>query len=67
MFGVDIVTVTPEEARRNRDFEMYFLAENFGNLAVLKSMTSIGGEVAALTGLMNPYPDGPLGVIEEGA
>ena len=67
VFGVDIVTVTPEAARRNRDFEMYFWAENFGNLAVLKSMTSIGGEVAALTGQWNPYPDGPLGVIEEGA
>ena len=67
VFGVDIVTVTPEAARRNRDFEMYFWAENFGNLAALKSMTSIGGEVAALTGQWNPYPDGPLGVIEEGA
>ncbi len=67
VFGVDIVTVTPEAARRNRDFEMYFWAENFGNLAALKSMTSIGGEVAALTGQWNPYPDGPLGVIQEGA
>jgi imidazolonepropionase-like amidohydrolase len=30
-------------------------------------MTSIGGKVAALTGKLNPYPDGPLGVIEPGA
>ncbi|MDJ0992208.1 MAG: amidohydrolase family protein [Dinoroseobacter sp.] len=67
VFGVDIVTVTPEAARRNRDFEMFFWAENFGNLATLKSMTSIGGKVAALTGQWNPYPDGPLGVIQEGA
>ncbi len=67
VFGVDIVTVTPEAARRNRDFELHFWAENFGNLATLKSMTSIGGEVAALTGQWNPYPDGPLGVIQEGA
>ena len=67
VFGVDIVTVTPETARRNRDYEMYFWAENFGNLAALKSMTSIGGKVAALTGQWNPYPDGPLGVIREGA
>ncbi len=67
VFGVDIVTVTPEAARRNRAYEMYFWAENFGNLATLKSMTSIGGEVAALTGQWNPYPEGPLGVIEEGA
>ncbi len=27
VLGVDIVTVTPEAARRNRDFEMYFWAE----------------------------------------
>ena len=67
VFGVDIVTVTPEAARRNRDFEMYFWAETFGKLATLQSMTSIGGKVAALTGQWNPYPDGPLGVIEEGA
>lgn len=66
-FGVDVVTVTPEDALRQRDFEMYFWAEEFGNLATLKSMTSIGGNVAALTGLLNPYPDGPLGVIQEGA
>jgi imidazolonepropionase-like amidohydrolase len=30
-------------------------------------MTSIGGKLAALTGKLNPYPDGPLGVIKEGA
>ena len=30
-------------------------------------MTSISGKLAALTGKLNPYPDGPLGVIEEGA
>ncbi len=31
-------------------------------------MTSIGGEIAAMTGeFMNPYPEGKLGVIEEGA
>ena len=66
-FGVDIVTNTPANALRTRDHEMWFWAENFGNLATLKSMTSIGGKVAALTGKWNPYPDGPLGVIEEGA
>jgi imidazolonepropionase-like amidohydrolase len=31
-------------------------------------MTSVGGEIAAMTGdFMNPYPEGKLGVIEEGA
>ena len=40
----------------------------FGNFAALVSMTSIGGEIAAMTGdFMNPYPEGKLGVIEQGA
>jgi imidazolonepropionase-like amidohydrolase len=40
----------------------------FGNHEALVSMTSIGGEIAALSGpVVNPYPDAKLGVIEEGA
>jgi len=65
-FGADVVTVSPVEALRQRDFEMFFWADNFGTFATLRSMTSIGGEVAALTGKLNPYPH-KLGVIEEGA
>ena len=41
--------------------------EYFDNLSVLRSAASWGGEVAAMTGPNNPYPDGRLGVIEEGA
>ncbi len=66
-FGVDTVTVTPANAIRNRDHEIWFWADKFGNLQTLKSMTSIGGKLAALTTKHNPYPAGPLGVIEEGA
>ena len=66
-FGVDTVTVTPANALRNRDHEIWFWANKFGNLQTLKSMTSIGGKLAALTGGQNPYPTGPLGVIKEGA
>jgi len=66
-FGVDTVTVTPANAIRNRDHEIWFWADKFGNLQTLKSMTSIGGQLAALTGGQNPYPAGPLGVIEVGA
>ena len=65
--GVDIVTSSPANALKARDHEMWFWAENFGNLAALKSMTSIGGKLAALTGKWNPYPDGKLGIIKEGA
>ncbi len=66
-FGVDTVTVTPADALRNRDHEIWFWADKFGNLQTLKSMTSIGGGLAALTGKQNPYSAGPLGVIAEGA
>jgi imidazolonepropionase-like amidohydrolase len=66
-FGVDTVTVTPANAIRNRDHEIWFWADKFGTLQTLKSMTSIGGDLAALTGGQNPYPAGPLGVIQEGA
>ncbi len=31
------------------------------------SVTGLNGEVLALSGLKNPYPHGPLGVIEPGA
>jgi imidazolonepropionase-like amidohydrolase len=34
---------------------------------VLKQMTSIAGEMLAMSGPRNPYKAGPLGVIEEGA
>ena len=66
-FGVDTVTVTPANALRNRDHEIWFWSDRFGNLQTLQSLTSIGGKLAALTGGQNPYPTGPLGVIQEGA
>ena len=40
----------------------------FGNHRALVAMTSVGGEIAALSGdIVNPYPDAKLGVIEKGA
>ncbi|MBO9449000.1 amidohydrolase family protein [Tropicibacter sp. R16_0] len=48
------------EKKLNNDF--------FGPFASLVAMTSTGGEIAALSGpFMNPYRDGKIGVIEEGA
>jgi len=42
--------------------------EFFGAHASLVTMTSVGGELMALSGdFMNPYREGKLGVIEEGA
>ncbi len=49
-------------------YEKYLNGDFFGNHAALVSMTSIGGEIAALSGpVMNPYPGTKLGVVEEGA
>jgi imidazolonepropionase-like amidohydrolase len=49
-------------------YEKHLNNEFFGPHASLVAMTSVGGEIAALSGdFMNPYPDARLGVIEEGA
>jgi imidazolonepropionase-like amidohydrolase len=48
------------EKKLNYDF--------FGPYESLKTLTSVGGEIAKLSGdFMNPYPDAKLGVIEKGA
>lgn len=64
--AVDVVFLTGEDARRARDWEKFAFARAFGNLQALRSMTSIPGELAQMTGQNNPYPN-RLGVIEEGA
>jgi imidazolonepropionase-like amidohydrolase len=66
VMAVDIVFLVGEPARSARDFEKFAFADFFGNLQALRSMTSIPGELAALSGGSNPYP-GKLGVIEAGA
>ena len=49
-------------------YEKHLNNEFFGPLTSLQTLTSVGGEIVALSGdFMNPYPDGKLGVIEEGA
>ena len=48
------------EKKLNNDF--------FGAYTSLVTMTSVGGELVALSGdFMNPYPEAKLGVIEKGA
>jgi imidazolonepropionase-like amidohydrolase len=66
VFAIDVVFLTGDASRKNRDFEKWAFANYFGNHQALMSMTSVPGELAALTGKNNPYP-GKLGVIEEGA
>ena len=66
VFSSDIVNTNGVPARQQRDHEKWVFADKFGNFEALKAMTSIGGELAALSGRSNPYPH-KLGVIEEGA
>jgi imidazolonepropionase-like amidohydrolase len=66
VFGADIVFSTKDYFRKHIDYEKYFAAQEFGNHYALKGLTSVPGQLAALTGKNNPYP-GKLGVIEEGA
>ncbi|MVO17601.1 metal-dependent hydrolase family protein [Parasedimentitalea huanghaiensis] len=49
-------------------YEKFLNADFFDPHTALVTMTSTGGELVALSGdFMNPYPDGKLGVIKEGA
>jgi len=59
----DVTSCTKQVA-----YEKYLNGNYFGAYNALVAMTSVGGEIAAMSGkFMNPYPDGKLGVIEEGA
>ena len=66
VFAIDVVNLTGVSSRKNRDFEKFAFAREFGNFEALKAMTSVPGELAQLTGRTNPYPH-RLGVIEKGA
>ena len=62
-FGTDMWgDATPNIAREFAARQAFF-----SNLEILRQATSINGELLALTGPRNPYPEGPLGVIAEGA
>ena len=66
VFASDYVGV-PEDAERARRYEIWWRVEKFGsNFEVLKQMTSIAGEMLAMSGPRNPAK-GKLGVIEAGA
>jgi len=56
-----------ETQTKQRRFELFERARVFGNFETLKSATSVGGELMLLTNRRNPYKQGKLGVIEEGA
>jgi imidazolonepropionase-like amidohydrolase len=57
-----------DSCKKQTDHEIFLSAKFLGNHFALKSMTSVNGEIVALSGdVLNPYFEGPLGVVEEGA
>jgi len=67
VFNSDYILLTGVPYRQAMDFTKFNVAREFGNFWALQMLTVNGGELAALTGPENPYPDGKLGVIEAGA
>ncbi len=66
VFASDYVGVH-EDAERARRYEIWWRTQTFGsNFEVLKQMTSVAGELLALSGPRNPYTK-KVGVIEAGA
>jgi imidazolonepropionase-like amidohydrolase len=66
VFDSDQVFSVGYDLRRGVDYEKWVLADYVGNLRALRAMTSVAGELMALSGKQNPYPN-KLGVIEAGA
>lgn len=57
-----------DSCQKQTDHEIFLSAKFFGNLFALKSLTSVNGEIVKLSGeVLDPYFEGKLGVIEEGA
>jgi imidazolonepropionase-like amidohydrolase len=66
-FMVDCVG-GPETCEKQIAYEKWLHAEFFGNHHMLKAATGTASEILALSGpAMNPYLEGPIGVIAEGA
>ena len=65
LWGTDVIG--PPEVFDKMVLEWKYRAPYFSNAEQLKQATSLNAEVLALTTFRNPYPEAPLGVIEEGA
>jgi len=58
----------PESCQKQNDHQIFLGAKFFGNHYYLKALTSVNGEILKLSGeVLDPYPEGKLGVIEAGA
>ncbi|MEP1354221.1 MAG: amidohydrolase family protein [Tateyamaria sp.] len=67
VFAIDAVLTNHIQADQQRAHEIWLFVHHFGNHAFLKAATSTAGELLQMTGDLNPYPLGPVGVIAEGA
>lgn len=58
----------PDSCNLQNDHQIYLGANFFGNHYWLRALTSVNGEILKLSGeVRDPYPEGKIGVIEEGA
>ncbi len=65
VFSTDIIGDPAALTKQNDEFK--YRLEEWSSYEVLLQATSKAGELLALSGQLNPYPAGPLGVIAEGA
>lgn len=65
LFGTDYVEGLCCGIAQSRDLVSY--KERFGNFASLLAATGNANELIRLTTYQNPYPDGKIGVLEEGS
>ena len=64
-FGTDVFGSLGIESAALQEFTAR--ARWYAPVDILRQATSINGRLFALSGALNPYPDGPLGVIRPGA
>ena len=64
-FSTDIIGDPAALAKQNE--EIKYRLEEWSSYEVLLQATSKSAELLALSGKLNPYPQGPLGVIAKGA
>lgn len=64
-FGTDLFGSSKDYAKQSAEFE--FRLKWFTPVEILKQATSNNAEIVALCGKLNPYTEGPLGVVKPGA
>lgn len=64
-FGTDLIGTPEVHAKQSAEFASR--KKYFGSFRGIKQATSDAGELLKLSGLLDPYPEGEIGVIREGA